>query len=165
MSAQSKTSATVRADEKTSAYGRCSARCELSKLQAAALYAMLTWTAIALGIWAGLKVSAQPARITSVVRRTGPLSCRGVREIVAGAFLRADYIPIGLVEIDGSCFAILSKQGGSLPGEDTVSGGGSADVFDHQGHLVRRYIATGHTNNSWELTELIALPSASATGL
>jgi hypothetical protein len=77
----------------------------------------------------------------------------------------ADYIPIGLVEIDGSCFAILSQQAGPLPGEDTVSGGGSADVFDRQGHLVRRYIATEHTNNSWELTELIALPSASATGL
>jgi hypothetical protein len=165
MSTQSKTSATVRSDEKILAYVS-SERCELSRLQAAAVYAMLTWTAIALGIWAGLKVSARPAHsLTSVVPRTSPLSCRGVREIVAGAPLLADYVPIGLVEIDGSCFAILSKQAGPLPGENTVSGGGSADVFDHQGHLVRRYIATKHTNNSWELTELIALPSASAAGL
>lgn len=144
----------------------CSERGELSKLQTAALYSMLTWTAIAVGIWAGLKVSARPARgITSVMRRTGPLSCRGVSEIVAGAPLRADYIPIGLVETDGGCFAILSKQSGPLPGKDTVSIGGSADVFDQQGHLVRRYIATEHTIKSWELTELIALPSANATGL
>ena len=141
-------------------------RCELSGIQTAALYALLTWTAIALGIWAGLKVSARPAHsITSVARRTGPLSCRSVREIVAGAPVPADYIPIGLLEIDGSCFAILANQAGPLPRKDTVSGGGSADVFDRQGHLVRRYIATEHTNNSWELTELIALPSASKTGL
>ena len=113
MSTQSKTSDTVHADEKISAYGTCSERCELSRLQAAALYAMLTWTAIALGIWGGLKVLARPAHsITSVVRRTGPLSCRRVREIVAGALLPADYIPIDPVEIDGVASpSFLSKLG------------------------------------------------------
>ncbi len=159
-------SPTVRIE--TISRGGGSARSQWSELstglQAAAVYAMLAWTAIALGIWAGLTVSAPPAHsITSVVRPAGTLSCSGVREIAAGAPLPADYILIGIVEIDGSCFAILSKQAGPLPTKDTVSGGGSADVFDHQGHLLRRYIATEHTNNSWELTELIRLPSASAT--
>jgi hypothetical protein len=124
---------------------------------------MLAWTAIALGVWAGLKASPQPAHnITSVVRRVGVLSSQSVKD-VAGARLPAHYLQIGKVEIDGSSFAILSEQAGPPPTKDAVSGGGFADVFDQHGLLVKHYTATENTNNSWEVMEFVRLPPENPT--
>ena len=117
----------------------CSQRRGLSAtVQTGSVCAALATAAIAVGVWTGLKVSPQPADgTTSVLRCAGALPSRGVKDIVVGARLPGDYVPIGLVEIDGSSFAILSKQAGPLSTKDMVSGGGFADVFDKQGRLLR----------------------------
>lgn len=42
---------------------------------------------------------------------------------------------------------------------DVISGGGFADVFDQQGRLVRHYTAVERANTSWEIMELMRLPT------
>ena len=118
-------------------------------------HALLAVAAIEVGVWAALEVSPYPTRSTiSPLHRVGEASSRGSKEIEAEAPLPSDCVQIGGVEIDGESFAIFSKRAGHQRGQ-TVSGGGSADVFDQQGRLVQHYTATEYVDNSWDLLELI----------
>lgn len=117
--------------------------------------ALLAVAAIEVGVWAGLEVSPHPARSSiSLVHRVGEVSSRGFKEIEAETPLPSDRVQIGRVEGDGKSLAVFSKRAGHQRGQ-TVSRGGSADVFDKQGRLVRHYTATEHADNSWDLMELI----------
>ena len=119
--------------------------------------ALLAFAAIEVGVWAGLEVSPHPTRGTiSLVHGVGEAS-----EIEAEAPLPSDCVQIGRVEIDGESFAVFSMRAGHQRAQ-TVSGGGSADVFDQQGRLVRHYTATEHVDNSWDLVELIRVTPDSA---
>ena len=124
--------------------------------------ALLAVAAIEVGVWAGLEVSPHPTRGTiSLVHGVGEASSRGFKEIEAEAPLPSDCVQIGRVEIDGESFAVFSMRAGHQRAQ-TVSGGGSADVFDQQGRLVRHYTATEHVDNSWDLVELIRVTPDSA---
>ena len=117
--------------------------------------ALLAFAAIEVGVWAGLEVSPHPTRGTiSLVHGVGEASSRGFKEIEAEALLPSDCVQIGRVESDGKSFAVFLKRAGHQRVQ-TVSGGGSADVFDQQGRLVRHYTATEHADNSSDLVELI----------
>ena len=124
--------------------------------------ALLAVAAIEVGVWAGLEVSPHPTRGTiSHVHGVGEASSRGFKEIEAEAPLPSDCVQIGRVEIDGESFAVFSMRAGHQRAQ-TVSGGGSADVFDQQGRLVRHYTATEHADNSCDLVELIRVTPDSA---
>jgi len=134
----------------------CSRRCKcVTSFWSRTTHAFLAVAAIEVGVWAGLEVSPYPTRSTiSPLHRVGEASSRGSKEIEAEAPLPSDCVQIGRVEIDGESFAVFSKRAGHQRVQ-TVSGGGSADVFDQQGRLVLHYTATEHVDNSWELLELI----------
>jgi hypothetical protein len=89
------------------------------------------------------------------------LQSRGSKEIEAEAPLPSDCVQIGRVQSDGKSFAVFLKRAGHQRVQ-TVSGGGSADVFDQQGRLVQHYTATEHADDSWDLVELILVTPDSA---
>jgi hypothetical protein len=135
------------------AYSR---RCKcVTSLWSRTTHALLAVAAIEVGVWAALDVSPYPTRSTiSPAHQVGEASSPGSKKIEAEAPLPSDCVQIGRVEIDGESFAVFSKRAGHQRVQ-TVSGGGSADVFDQHGRLVRHYTATRHADSSWDLVELI----------
>lgn len=117
--------------------------------------ALLAVAAIEVGVWAGLEVSPRPTGSSmSLVDRVDEASSRGFKQIETEAPVPSDCVHIGRVASGGKSFAVFSKRT-EHQRIQTVSGGGSADVFDKQGRLVRHYTATEHADNSWEVMELI----------
>jgi hypothetical protein len=114
-------------------------------------------TAIELGIWTALRLSPHPTgNARSLAHRVAPASPRGMKRISNGTQIPSHYALISVSENDGESFAIPSDRTEAQP-VDTVSGGGSADVFDQQGHLTRHYTLIEHGDHAWEITELIRL--------
>ena len=118
-------------------------------------HALLAVAAIEVGVWAGLELSPPTSSGSeSLVHRVGEASSRGLKEIDAEALLPSDCEQIGRVESNGKPFVVSSKRAVHQRVQ-TVSGGGSADVFDQHGRLVRHYTVTRHADTSWDLVELI----------
>lgn len=61
----------------------------------------------------------------------------------------ADYAPFGIQNIDGDLFVTFAKQ--DTPKHDDVAGAGRGfvDVFDTDGHLLRRFASRGELNAPW----------------
>ncbi|HBZ70098.1 MAG TPA: TIGR03118 family protein [Deltaproteobacteria bacterium] len=73
-----------------------------------------------------------------------------------GAFtdphIPAGFAPFGIRNIDGDLFVTYAKQDG--PKHDDVAGAGNGfvDVFDTDGHLLRRFATRGSLNSPWGVT-------------
>src|SRR6202035_4409872 len=61
----------------------------------------------------------------------------------------AGYAPFGIQNINGDLFVTYAKQNG--PKHDDVAGRGNGfvDVFDTDGHLLRRFASRGTLNSPW----------------
>jgi uncharacterized protein (TIGR03118 family) len=76
-----------------------------------------------------------------------------VPAITDGGFLDPDmpkgYAPFGIQNIDGNLFVTYALQNG--PKHDDVAGHGLGfvDVFDTDGHLLRRFASRGPLNSPW----------------
>ena len=68
------------------------------------------------------------------------------------AELPAGYAPFGISNIDGDLFVTYAKQ--NDPKHDDVAGHGHGfvDVFDTDGHLLRRFASRGSLNSPWGVT-------------
>jgi hypothetical protein len=147
-------------------WGTCSWRYRLlANLLVGVIYTAMAASAVGVGVWAGSRASLpRPDNDRSLVRRSGEDArprVASVSDILAGARLPADHAPIGFIEIDGKSFTVLVDQTGAVRVTGATSGGGFADVFDHEGHLLRRYAAIEYANSSWELMEYTRLPADS----
>lgn len=73
-----------------------------------------------------------------------------------GGFVDADipagYAPFGIANVDGDLFVTYAKQ--NTPMHDDVAGAGHGfvDVFDTDGHLLRRFASRGPLNSPWAVT-------------
>jgi hypothetical protein len=146
--------------------GPCSWRYRLlANLLVGVIYTAMAALAVGVGVWAGSGASLpRPDNDTSLVRRSGEDAqprVASVSDIFAGARSPADHPSIGFIGIDGKSFAVLVDQTGALRVTGATPGGGFADVFDHGGHLLRRYTAIEYANSSWELVEYTRLPADS----
>jgi len=83
-------------------------------------------------------------------------------KILVDSNLPPDYSPIAVVRINGDLFEKVELRNAPramTPG----SGGGSAEVFDSNGRLLRRFTAVQRANSIWEVVEYIRLPAATGT--
>jgi uncharacterized protein (TIGR03118 family) len=66
--------------------------------------------------------------------------------------LPVGYAPFGIASIDGDLFVTYAKQ--NDPKHDDVAGAGHGfvDVFDTDGHLLRRFASRGSLNSPWAVT-------------
>jgi uncharacterized protein (TIGR03118 family) len=64
----------------------------------------------------------------------------------------AGFAPFGIQKIDGDLFVSYAKQNAQK--HDDVAGrdNGFVDVFDTDGHLLRRFASRGHLNSPWGMT-------------
>jgi len=64
----------------------------------------------------------------------------------------AGFAPFGIRNVDGDLFVTYAKQDG--PKHDDVKGAGNGfvDVFDTDGHLLRRFATRGSLNSPWGIT-------------
>lgn len=74
----------------------------------------------------------------------------------AGGFLDpklpAGYAPFGIQNIDGDLFVTYAKQNALKHDDDAGPGRGFVDVFDTDGHLLRRFASRGPLNSPWAVT-------------
>jgi uncharacterized protein (TIGR03118 family) len=66
--------------------------------------------------------------------------------------LRAGYAPFGIANIDGDLFVTYAKQNDSKHDDISGAGHGFVDVFDTDGHLLRRFASRGSLNSPWGVT-------------
>ncbi len=143
--------------------GPCSWRDNsLATILIGVIYAAISAFVAGAGIWTASGTSFPgPHSDTPLMRKAeedpGP-RLAGVNDILAAARLPADSIPMGVIEIEGKPFAVLLERAGASASASAISGGGSAEVFDHEGRVVRRFTAIEHANSSWELIEYTRLP-------
>ncbi|MBC8752230.1 uncharacterized protein (TIGR03118 family) [Paraburkholderia sp. WC7.3g] len=64
----------------------------------------------------------------------------------------AGYAPFGIANIDGDLFVTYAKQGDQKHDDDAGRGHGFVDVFDTDGHLLRRFASRGPLNSPWAIT-------------
>ena len=125
-----------------------------TRLLVGTLYAAIAILASGAGVWAGLRASLprlvdDPSFLQNVGHDTRS-RMTSVNDILADVGLPADYAPIGLIKSDGNLFAVFVNHMGAIRSSARISGGGSADVFDHEGHLLQHYAVIEHTDFSWE---------------
>ncbi|SIT41372.1 conserved exported hypothetical protein [Paraburkholderia ribeironis] len=61
----------------------------------------------------------------------------------------AGYAPFGIASIDGDLFVTYAKQDDKKHDDDAGKGHGFVDVFDTDGHLLRRFASRGTLNSPW----------------
>ncbi|MDP9089797.1 MAG: TIGR03118 family protein [Pseudomonadota bacterium] len=64
----------------------------------------------------------------------------------------AGYAPFGIQNIDGDLFVTYAKQNALKHDDDAGPGRGFVDVFDTDGHLLRRFASRGPLNSPWAVT-------------
>src|SRR5262245_50109120 len=63
--------------------------------------------------------------------------------------LPAGYAPFGIQNIDGNLFVTYAKQDPAKKDDVPGPGNGFVDVFDTDGHLLRRFASAGPLNSPW----------------
>ena len=63
----------------------------------------------------------------------------------------AGYAPFGIANIDGDLFVTYAKQNAEKRDDVAGPGRGFVDVFDTEGHLLRRFASRGPLNSPWGL--------------
>ena len=63
--------------------------------------------------------------------------------------LPAGYAPFNIVNIDGDLFVTYAKQNAEKHDDVAGPGHGFVDVFDTDGHLIRRFESRGRLNSPW----------------
>jgi uncharacterized protein (TIGR03118 family) len=61
----------------------------------------------------------------------------------------AGYAPFGMQSIDGDLFVTFAKQNAQKHDDVAGPGNGFVDVFDTDGHLLRRFASHGPLNSPW----------------
>jgi uncharacterized protein (TIGR03118 family) len=61
----------------------------------------------------------------------------------------AGYAPFGMQLVDGDLFVTYAKQNAAKHDDVAGPGSGFVDVFDTDGHLLRRFASRGHLNSPW----------------
>jgi uncharacterized protein (TIGR03118 family) len=64
----------------------------------------------------------------------------------------ADYAPFGIANIDGDLFVSYAKQNAAKHDDVAGVGHGFVDVFDTDGHLLRRFASRGTLDSPWGMT-------------
>jgi len=64
----------------------------------------------------------------------------------------AGYAPFGIASIDGDLFVTYAKQDAARHDDNAGPGRGFVDVFDTDGHLLRRFHSRGPLNSPWAVT-------------
>jgi uncharacterized protein (TIGR03118 family) len=64
----------------------------------------------------------------------------------------AGYAPFGIQLIDGDLFVTYAKQNAEKHDDVAGAGNGFVDVFDTDGHLLRRFASHGALNSPWAVT-------------
>jgi len=64
----------------------------------------------------------------------------------------AGYAPFGIANIDGDLFVTYAKQNNEKHDDVAGNGHGFVDVFDTDGHLLRRFASRGSLNSPWGIT-------------
>ena len=64
----------------------------------------------------------------------------------------AGYAPFGIANIDGDLFVTYAKQNDQMHDDVAGPGHGFVDVFDTDGHLLRRFASRGPLNSPWAVT-------------
>jgi uncharacterized protein (TIGR03118 family) len=64
----------------------------------------------------------------------------------------AGYAPFGIASIDGDLFVTYAEQNGQRHDDVAGPGHGFVDVFDTDGHLLRRFASRGPLNSPWAVT-------------
>ncbi|TLZ57671.1 MAG: TIGR03118 family protein [Gammaproteobacteria bacterium] len=66
--------------------------------------------------------------------------------------LPAGYAPFGIANIDGDLFVTYARQDAAKHDDVAGPGHGFVDVFDTDGHLLRRFASRGSLNSPWGVT-------------
>lgn len=66
--------------------------------------------------------------------------------------LPAGFAPFGIRNIDGDLFVTYAKQNGTKHDDVEGAGSGFVDIFDTDGHLLRRFATRGSLNSPWGVT-------------
>ena len=64
----------------------------------------------------------------------------------------SNYAPFGIQNIDGSLFVTYAKQNAAKHDDVAGPGNGFVDIFDTDGHLLRRFASRGALNSPWAVT-------------
>ena len=64
----------------------------------------------------------------------------------------AGYAPFNIVSLDGNLFVTYAQQNAEKHDDVAGAGHGFVDVFDTQGHLIRRFASRGHLNSPWGIS-------------
>jgi uncharacterized protein (TIGR03118 family) len=64
----------------------------------------------------------------------------------------AGFAPFGIQKIDGDLFVSYAKQNAQAHDDVAGRGNGFVDVFDTDGHLLRRFASRGPLNSPWGMT-------------
>jgi uncharacterized protein (TIGR03118 family) len=67
-------------------------------------------------------------------------------------YMPADFAPFGIANIDGDLFVTYARQNAAKHDDVAGPGLGFVDVFDTDGHLLRRFASRGHLNAPWGVT-------------
>jgi uncharacterized protein (TIGR03118 family) len=59
------------------------------------------------------------------------------------------YAPFNIVSLDGDLFVTYAKQDADKEDDKAGTGQGFVDVFDTDGHLIRRFVSHGRLNSPW----------------
>jgi uncharacterized protein (TIGR03118 family) len=65
----------------------------------------------------------------------------------------AGYAPFGMQQIDGDLFVTYARQNAQKHDDVAGPGNGFVDVFDTDGHLLRRFASHGPLNSPWGVTQ------------
>src|SRR5262249_54456437 len=66
--------------------------------------------------------------------------------------LPAGYAPFGIRNVDGDLFVTFAQQNAEKHDDVAGPGHGFVDIFDTDGHLIRRFATRGTLNSPWGIT-------------